>query len=231
MASDYTKFIQEFNEKTASPAAKPKKKRAAWRDADLREHLPKIIGAAVVLGTIYIAWAYWPQRVPALDAPASEIAKYVGSSNFLSLPPDRQKPYLDLIRDHGREFYANMPDDQRDRIRLAMMGQTLNEYVALPIGPERDKFLDKMIDRMDAAREARRAQATTRPWDGNTPRGEGRGGPGGPGGGGAGGPGGGGRGRSPVAQAARIERTPPGIRSGMAQMWADMRARREARGK
>ncbi len=99
----------------------------------------------------------------------------------------------------------------------ARMNKTMDEYFALPTGKEREKYLDKMIDEMEARRrdwqQRAATQPTTRP---NRPD----------------------RGERPMTQpndrarrmATRMDSTPPERRAKMAEFRAAMAARMAARG-
>lgn len=113
--------------------------------------------------------------------------------------------------------------EARDAFEQAMearMNKTMDEYFVLPAGKERDKYLDKMIDEMEARRREWQQRATTQPT--TRPNREDRAD----------------RGDRPATQpndrarrmATRMDSTPPERRAKMAEFRAAMAARMAARG-
>jgi hypothetical protein len=195
-------------------------------------------GAIIVMAALATAYVIWWPKTPAPDAPPAEILKYTASERFAKLTPEQQQPYLKALRgldrDERREAFqsASLTDDDRQRMRENMfntyMAPMMDGYFALSDTKQREAYLDKLIDQQEARRrEWARNRPSTRPAanaaqaggnnnnaqagrNGNRQRGAGR--------------------NDPARQKARIENTPPERQVKMAEFFAAMRARREARG-
>lgn len=170
--------------------------------------------------------------MPSPNASPKTLVQFIATERFANLPPDQQKPYLDALDkipgSERREVFrqANLSEEERHAAFENTMGQRfeqrLDEFFALPPGPQRDAYLDKIIDQM----EARRNRAATRPsaTGGNaTANASGRQG-------GRGHWGGRGGGNNPARMKNRIERSSPERRTKFAEFSAAMRARRAQRG-
>ncbi len=172
--------------------------------------------------------------MPSPNASPKALVQFIATERFANLPPDQQKPYLDALEkipgSERREVFrqANLSDEERQAAFENTMGQQfekrMDDFFALPPGPQRDAYLDRIIDQM----EARRNRATTRQAAGGNAAANGqRGGRGNWGGGGRGGRNGG---VDPARMKRRIERSSPERRTKFAEFSAALRARRQQRG-
>jgi len=182
-------------------------------------------------------WTWWNSLPPAPDGVPVKVVAFAATDDFANLPPSEKQPYLDAMSaDPGKFMEAarnsNLSEDQRRKAMgnffMARAEAEADKYFAIEPGPEREKYLDQLLNQMEQRRAqwANRAAGEGRgPGNGNNaapgqgrPRGEG-----GPGGGGRGGFG------SPDRMKNRLEKTPPGTRAKMAEFRKAMRDRREAR--
>jgi hypothetical protein len=104
-------------------------------------------GLAIVIIAItgVLVYAVWPARRPALDAPTSELVKFVTTDAFAALPDDKKMQYVQTLLDKGMPALvlaaaeAKLTEAQRQRgIDNAMqaginvrMGQHLNAWLKL----------------------------------------------------------------------------------------------------
>ena len=188
------------------------------------------------------------------DASPVDIARYAATDAFGNLPYDQKEPYLKRLRDametNRDQFDQLSEDERRAAFRNSfreMMQHQVDQYFSAPIGPQRTKVLDAMIDDMQKRQAQReKSSATTRPGRGGGQAGGGQGG----GGQGNGGPGGGapnaGRGgdrrgdanadgnRAPRGSAGRqkerTENADPAKMAQMAEFFSAVRERAEQRG-
>ncbi len=195
------------------------------------------------------AGAHWfAHRPPKLTASAPVIAKFIASDDFKKLPEEKQKEYRDVWQNLSRDDRRAAVDDaklsdtelgnlfsggrnsQRGQQFLAQFQKTMDDYFALPAGPQRIALLDKQIDQQLEREKLWAARAATRP-----ARQAGTGGPGGPGSNGQtngdrgqGGPGGGRN--STQRQKDRAENTPVEVEMKRAEYRKALQDRRAARG-
>jgi uncharacterized membrane protein len=161
------------------------------------------IGVVLMAGIAGGAYLLWPRPAPEPAEPPpdpsaqkpQEALKYMASEAFEKLDDEAKKEYFDQVREAsgGRGFGfrgrgADLTDEERERLRqnvrpLAMkaMEDRMSAYFELP-AEEQTAYLDDIIDRMQAGREAReerrkeRAEAAETAPDaetataGNTPR-------------------------------------------------------------
>ena len=66
-----------------------------------RPVLGAILGAAIALVTIVLAWEFWPTRPPPIDAPTAELVKFVATDQFANLPDDKKQLYVQTLLDKG----------------------------------------------------------------------------------------------------------------------------------
>jgi hypothetical protein len=181
-----------------------------------RKAVKVAVGSVAAVGLIWAAWLFFPRSAPALTAPKAQLVKFVASDKFAALPADKKRAYMDALQGDPREVFQSVRDGKvtREEAQAVMerrMAQTMDDFFALPVGPQRDAFLDKMIDQRMAFRP------TSRPT--SRPANAGPGGPGGPGGR-----------NNATAVKTRRESVPPDQRVKMAEFRKAMHDRMLARG-
>ena len=88
------------------------------------------IGVALLAGLGVKLWL--DHRVPSPDADAGRLSRYMASPAFAALPDAQKAPYLDALQRANNRNGKN----------------PIQQYFSLPLGKERDKFLDDVIDRV-----------------------------------------------------------------------------------
>ncbi|MCC6422209.1 MAG: hypothetical protein IT447_01920 [Phycisphaerales bacterium] len=211
---------------TQDPAPEPEPQKRKWDRRKIKKITSICAGVLVVLG---LSGWLWSRRMPSPNASPKTIVQFIATERFASLPPDQQQPYLDALDkipwSERRQVFqqANLNDEERHAAFENTMGRQfekrMDEFFALPVGPQRDAYLDRIIDQM----EARRQRATTRQAStgGNaTANISGQ----------HGGRGHWGGGNNPARMKNRIERSSPEMRTKFAEFHAALRARRAQRG-
>lgn len=221
--------MDAYSKYTQPPAPEPKPQKKKWDRRKITKITSISAGVLVVMG---LGGWLWSRRMPPPTASPKALVQFIATERFASLPPDQQQPYLDALekipfserRDAFRQ--ANLSDEERHAAFENTMGRQfekrMDEFFALPPGPQRDAYLDRIIDQM----EARRNRASTRPSAAGanaTANASGRQG-------GRGNWGGRGGGNNPARMKRRIERSSPEMRTKFAEFSAAMRARRAQRG-
>lgn len=90
------------------------------------------------------------RRVPSPDAGASRLSRYMASSAFAALTDAQKTPYVDAFQRAGDRGELT-PDQQQGVIsNLARRNgkNPIQQYLSLPPGKERERFLDDVIDRV-----------------------------------------------------------------------------------
>lgn len=213
MTQSYSQILQEMEVQKTS-RKKPKRPPIKIDDTS-RNKILGIVGGIIVLAlTIYLAWTFWPIRVPAPTESALTIAKFAATDKFAGMTMDQKQPYLDAMEkmpwDQRRGIFDKLSEDQRQAIFTNAFGarrmKTIQDYLALPTQKAKLAFLDKIID------EQQKNQADR------------------PAGGPPGGPRGGGMRGDPGRMKGMLERMPPTRREQMAEFVGAMNARRQQRG-
>jgi hypothetical protein len=111
------------------------------------------VAVALLTGLCFKLWL--DDRVPAPDADAGRLSRYMATPEFAALSDAQKAPYLDAFQraiDRGELT----PDQQRGVISNHGGTNPIQQYFSLP-GKEREKFLDDLIDRvLKAEKEAKR---------------------------------------------------------------------------
>jgi hypothetical protein len=223
--------MDEYSKYTQSPDPNPQPKKKPWDRRKIRKISSVSAGILVVLG---LSGWLWSRRMPSPSASPKTLVQFIATERFANLPPDQQQPYLDALDkvpwSERRQVFqqANLSEEERHAAFENTMGRQfekrMDEFFALPAGPQRDAYLDRIIDQM----ESRRQRATTRQAAaGNTPNANHSQAGQGPGQGHRGGRGGG---NNPARMKNRIERSSPEMRTKFAEFHAALRARRAQRG-
>jgi hypothetical protein len=87
------------------------------------------------------------RRVPAPDADAGRLARYMASPAFAALPDARKAPYMDAFQ-RASDRGELTPVQQRAVIGNRNGKNPIQQYLSLPPGKQREKFLDDVIDRV-----------------------------------------------------------------------------------
>lgn len=169
------------------------------------------IGLAAAVLAVAAFMAVRPKRTVPPTADRRDVVKFIASDEFVGLPTEQKKPYLEALGNNPREFFevarnSGLDDERRrqlmENVFMARMQEQVDGYFALPPGRQRVAYLDRLIDEGERRREewaARRATQPARP-EGDRPRmGRGPDGPGGDGQSGAAAQSGRGDGQGPAA--------------------------------
>lgn len=220
--------MDAYSKYTQTPAPEPEPHKKKWDRRRIKKISSISAGILVVLG---LSGWLWSRRMPSPTASPKTLVQFIATERFANLPPDQQQPYLDALEkipwsDRRQVFQqAKLSDEERHAAFENTMGRQfekrMDEFFALPAGPQRDAYLDRIIDQM----ESRRQRATTRQAAGgnNTANTAGQRG-------GRGNRGGGRGGNNPARMKNRIERSSPEMRTKFAEFHAALRARRAQRG-
>ena len=130
--------MQTIDPMTARPESRTRRRRLV---------VAACIAVALLAGLGVKLWL--DHRVPSPDADAGRLSRYMASPAFAALPDARKAPYLDAFRlanDRGELT----PEQQRGVIsNVNRNGKNpIQQYLSLPPGKEREKFLDDVIDRV-----------------------------------------------------------------------------------
>jgi hypothetical protein len=202
----YSQILREMEAPKSSRKESPRKP-IKINDTTRNKVLGATGGVLALLLTVYLAWAYWPVRVPAPNESPLTLAKFAATDKFAGMSMDQKQPYLDAMEkvpwDQRRDIFGKLSDDQRQAIFTNAFGarrmKTIQDYLALPTQKEKLAYLDKIIDQQ-------------KPRPNNGPRG------------------GGGMRGDPGRMKAMLERMPPTRRQQMADFVGALNARRQQRG-
>lgn len=112
-----------------------------------RRRLVVAAGIAVALLAGLGVKLWLDHRVPSPDADAGRLARYMASPAFAALPDARKAPYMDAFQ-RASDRSELTPEQQRDVINNHAGKNPIQQYLSLPPGKEREKFLDDVIDRV-----------------------------------------------------------------------------------
>ena len=143
---------------TSTKFALPSVAPAAPAATDIKRMLLLYGGIAVgVIAVAAMAYYFWTRKpVPRLNAKIEEIVRYVEDTGFRKLPVDRQFVYLKAMEERGADMKTayeqkKLTEDEYSAAKeYAWFGKQLSHmerYLALRNSSERQKFLDKIIDR------------------------------------------------------------------------------------
>jgi len=222
-----TKPHLAYTTSAAGAAAEGRRRRLLWT----------VCAAVCCAAAIAAAVLAFRPRGKAPPAPAAAqtdplaVVRFVATEQFAQLPDAQKADYAAKLEEAVPkliEAYGNgQIDDDLRRAAMRNIGpvilrKRLDEYFALPPGPQRTAYLDRQIDQMEQQRamiEAARAARAARnpPRDGatqqpNQPRGPSR------------------WMASAAAMKERLESIPPDQQARFAEFLNDLRKRREQRG-
>lgn len=124
-----------------------------------RRNLYLGVGAGVaVLAVAAVAlalWRPWADPVPRLNDEPVKIARFAAGSDFTDLPFDKQRLYMDILRDKEDALEAaydqrQLTDDEfRKALQVAWYDKELNRMEKFHKTPEaqRQAYLDEVIDK------------------------------------------------------------------------------------
>jgi hypothetical protein len=107
------------------------------------------IAVALLAGGLAVK-LWLDHRVPSPDADAGRLARYMASPAFAALSDTQKAPYLDAFQ-RANDRGELTVEQQRGVIRnVSHRGgkNPIQQYLSLPPGKEREKFLDDVIDRV-----------------------------------------------------------------------------------
>jgi len=118
---------------------------------EMRTRRRRVVVACIVVFLAGLGIKLWlDHRVPSPDADAGRLSRYMASPAFAALPDAQKAPYLDAfgrIRDRGELA----PEQQRgvnNNVNDGGGKNPIQQYFSLPVGKEREAFLDDVIDRV-----------------------------------------------------------------------------------
>ncbi|HEY2585874.1 MAG TPA: hypothetical protein VGI81_08935 [Tepidisphaeraceae bacterium] len=131
--------MQTIQPTTARPESRARRRRRV---------VAACIAIALLAGLGVKLWLN--HRVPAPDADAGRLARYMASPAFAALPDAQRAPYLDAFQ-RANDRGELTPEQQRGVISNVINRNGKNpiqQYFSLPPGKEREAFLDDVIDRV-----------------------------------------------------------------------------------
>src|SRR5947208_3140852 len=96
MAQTYSQILSEME----TPKGPPKRpaRPPIKIDQTTRNKILGITGGLLLLFlTVYLAWTFWPVRVPSPNESPLAIAKFAATDKFASMTMDQKQPYLDAM--------------------------------------------------------------------------------------------------------------------------------------
>jgi hypothetical protein len=137
--------VQTINPTTGRPESRTRVRRLV---------VATCIAVAVLAGVGVKLWL--DHRVPSPDAGAGRLSRYMASPAFAALPDAQKTPYLNAFQ-RASDRGELTPEQQRGVIsNFKRNGKNpIQQYLSLPPGKEREKFLDDVIDRVLKAEKLR----------------------------------------------------------------------------
>jgi len=180
----------------------------------MRRTLGILLGLTAAVATVILAWLFWPTRPPPMDAPLTELVKFVTTDAFDNLPDDQKAAYVKMLLDKGLPALAmaaaeaKLTDGQRER----GLDNAMQAAINVRMGTHLDTWL-KLDEKgkRDYIRQLVRDNPQRPPGPGERPGMRG--------------------GRMTPDQLKRfVENSPPAQRAAMAEFMAALRREREAAG-
>ena len=113
------------------------------------------ISAALLAGLGVKLWL--DHRVPSPEADPGRLSRYMASQKFAALSDAQKAPYLDAF--HRASDRGELTPEQQRGVFSNLSHRDgknpIQQYLALPPGKEREKFLDDVIDRVLKAEKLR----------------------------------------------------------------------------
>jgi hypothetical protein len=119
-----------------------------------------IMWIAIAVAVLLIAGVWFIARdsTPRLNGPTVEIAKFVGTSGFKSLPFEQQRQYLQIVDDREDEIRSLYNENKlkeselRTALQWGWLGKQLGrvqKYFSLPPGQQRVDYIEKLVDKKE----------------------------------------------------------------------------------
>ena len=159
------------------PTSEPEKSRTVAREIgkpSMRHQDPQRgqklliggIGGAALHVTLALLLIYrpWHTTVPKLGGEPAKLGEYVGTADFQKLSFEKREIYMKMASARKDEFAQAYADgrlsleDYQKSLLAAHLGKqldTMRKYFAKPLGKERAKYLDKLIVKKEARKDAR----------------------------------------------------------------------------
>jgi hypothetical protein len=123
------------------------------------------VGAAALVVTLTLLLIYrpWQKPVPKLGGEPSKLGEFVGTADFQKLNFEKREIYMKMAsakKDEIAKSYAEgrlSLEDYQKSLLAAHLGKRLDDmrkYFAKPMGPARLKYLDKLVAKKDAKKQA-----------------------------------------------------------------------------
>jgi hypothetical protein len=123
------------------------------------------IGGAALVVTLALLLIFrpWQKPVPKLGGEPSKLGEYVGTPDFQKLSFEKREIYMKMAsakKDEIAKTYAEgrlSLEDYQKSLLAAHLGKRLDDmrkYFAKPMGAERIKYLDKLVTKKDAKKQA-----------------------------------------------------------------------------
>jgi hypothetical protein len=130
-------------------------------------------GAALVcaLALLFIFRPWQKPPPPHLGGEPSKLAEFSGTADFQKMPFEKREVYMKMMNTKKEQIiqaYANGQlslEDYQKALLAAHLGKQLDDmrkYYAKPIGPDRTKYLDKLLNKKDVKEEERKKNPTAR---------------------------------------------------------------------
>jgi hypothetical protein len=123
------------------------------------------IGGAALVVTLLLLVIFKPWQKPAvkLGGEPSKLGEYVGAADFQKLSFEKREIYMKMAsakKDEIARSYAEgrlSLEDYQKSLLAAHLGKRLDDmrkYFAKPMGPERVKYLDKLLTKKETKKQA-----------------------------------------------------------------------------
>jgi hypothetical protein len=130
--------VQKIHPTTARPESRTRRRR-------------RVVAAAACIAIALLAGGgvklWLDHRVPAPDADAGRLSRYMAGPAFAALPDAQKAPYLDAFQ-RASDRGELTPQQQLGVISNRSGMNPIQQYLSLPPGKERERFLDDVIDRV-----------------------------------------------------------------------------------
>jgi hypothetical protein len=130
--------VQKIHPTTARPESRTRRRRRVVAAAAC---------VAVALGAGGGVKLWLDHRAPAPDADAGRLSRYMAGPAFAALPDAQKAPYLDAFQ-RASDRGELTPQQQLGVISNRSGMNPIQQYLSLPPGKERERFLDDVIDRV-----------------------------------------------------------------------------------
>jgi hypothetical protein len=132
--------LQTMNPSGARPESRTRRRRLVAAAACIAVALAAALGVKLFLD----------HRIPSPGADAGRLSRYMASPAFAALPDAQKTPYMDAFR-RAADRGELTPEQQRlviNNVDNRGGKNPIRQYLSLPPGKERERFLDDIIDRV-----------------------------------------------------------------------------------